>query len=49
MNRWHAIGYLVLAIIIIALAPADTLKPQAVAPKGAGKVTHATDRKEWRQ
>ncbi len=49
MNRWNIIGYLILLIVIIALAPADTLKPQAVNTKNAGKVTHATDRKEWRQ
>ena len=46
MNRWHAIGYLVLAIIIIALAPADTLKPQAVTPE-AKKVTKMTNREDW--
>lgn len=46
MNRWNVIGYLVLAIIIIALAPADTLKPQAVAPKPKN-VTKMTKREDW--
>jgi len=46
MNRWNVIGYLILLIVIIALAPADTLKPQAAAPE-AKKVTKMTNREDW--